>query len=562
MQTPEASTPASQRRLSEHIYALPPPEVVLQATGNENEPRAALRQCRSTPLAIELAMRDRPPEGQSIRIDFGPSQRVFWKQIYLTQFALLLIMNFGLPQLFLLWLVQALQLQINFFQPFLAWSYTLNLLGPLCILIGSLAEAATRMTKSESRLHISSEGIFEEYGLSRTAIAWNDVHEVSVFRSSTFVGFLRRIDMPGRLGRSDNKYEMIICGSKSIRFPLNLMAPHQRMLLFSLLRNNLPDIEIPNEPQIARISAAKQKHPRLSLTHLWQSSMQVFQRSNVNYLASETTLGAGRYRVSEKLKTGGQANIYVAEMLEASGTKTTVVLKEFILPAADEDIIEQARVTFDRECAILKKIGKGISTGVRKWSIVRYIDAFEEDLRCYIVLEYVAGPTLQSMIEDAGPMDTLKVLDLSVQLADILSYLHSLRPYIVHQDFTPDNLIIDAEGKLKLVDFSAAKTGDESAHEEIAGKIGYMPPEQFRGYPVPQSDIYALGASMYFLITGRQPRSMRALRPSDIVPAVNPTLDAIVEKATQPEVKDRYQDAFELLSDLLILQTELQQSGS
>jgi serine/threonine-protein kinase len=123
----------------------------------------------------------------------------------------------------------------------------------------------------------------------------------------------------------------------------------------------------------------------------------------------------------------------------------------------------------------------------------------------------------------------------------------------VHRDFTPHNLLLPPSGQLKLIDFNAAlhayrKPGEK---DDVIGKPYYIPPEQFRGRATIQSDIYALGATLYFLLTGEEPNPISESHPKQIKPDLSDAIDRIVGRATRLNVAARYQDADELLADLL-----------
>jgi serine/threonine-protein kinase len=129
-------------------------------------------------------------------------------------------------------------------------------------------------------------------------------------------------------------------------------------------------------------------------------------------------------------------------------------------------------------------------------------------------------------------------------MCDILQYLHSQTPPIVHQDFTPDNLLVSENGKLKLIDFMVAKQESvDTSTSTVVGKHHYMPPEQFRGKSTTQSDIYALGATLYFMLTGQDPEPMSQLH-------VSGSLDPIISRATALDTAQRYASAQEVKADL------------
>jgi len=123
---------------------------------------------------------------------------------------------------------------------------------------------------------------------------------------------------------------------------------------------------------------------------------------------------------------------------------------------------------------------------------------------------------------------------------------------VVHQDFTPDNLIVDESGALKLIDFMVAKqlAADDSETSTVVGKHHYMPPEQFRGQATRQSDLYALGCTLYFLLTAEDPEPMSEAHPILKNASVSGELDALIAKATQLDLSRRYKSAKEIQADL------------
>src|SRR5262249_40080242 len=139
---------------------------------------------------------------------------------------------------------------------------------------------------------------------------------------------------------------------------------------------------------------------------------------------------------------------------------------------------------------------------------------------------------------------------LALQMCDILEYLHGLEPPVVHRDFSPDNLMLAEDGVLKLIDFNVACESKYTTTATIVGKHAYLPPEQFRGTPCPQSDIYAFGGTLYYLLTAQQPEPLTESHPAAIVPGLSPDLDRIVACATALELDERYPSITEMRRDL------------
>jgi serine/threonine-protein kinase len=122
----------------------------------------------------------------------------------------------------------------------------------------------------------------------------------------------------------------------------------------------------------------------------------------------------------------------------------------------------------------------------------------------------------------------------------------------VHRDFTPDNLILRKDGTLKLVDFNVAQQKESTATGTVVGKHAYLPPEQFRGQTTTQSDIYSLGASLFFILTGEEPEPISQQEVQRLKPEVSDRLAQAIKKATAIELGDRYLQAADLERDLSV----------
>jgi len=131
-----------------------------------------------------------------------------------------------------------------------------------------------------------------------------------------------------------------------------------------------------------------------------------------------------------------------------------------------------------------------------------------------------------------------------------LRYLHEQNPPVIHRDLTPDNLVLSKE-EIFLIDFGAANQFVGAATGTVVGKQAYIPPEQLRGKSVLQSDIYALGGTIYYFLTGKDPLALAEASPKELLGAgVSDQLDRVVRKCTAYELEDRYQNVAELIDDL------------
>jgi serine/threonine-protein kinase len=301
--------------------------------------------------------------------------------------------------------------------------------------------------------------------------------------------------------------------------------------------------EIGRDPHLLEMLSPAQDN---SYTELWMQALSAPpKRERLTPLPMQAALQEGRFVVLEQLGVGGQGTAYLAREADDKGF---VVLKEFILPVyVDINVRRQALEKMQNEAAMLRRLDNS--------RVVRLIDFFIEDHRGYLVLECIDGYSLRRIIHETGCMKEPQVRELAAQMCETLSYLHGLTPPVVHRDFTPDNLILGSDGILKLVDFNVAQQTESTATGTVVGKHAYLPPEQFRGRPSTQSDIYAMGATLFYILTGEDPEPITASQPSSKDASVSAELNTIIHKATLLDTKKRYQTIEELQSDLSALKS-------
>jgi len=296
----------------------------------------------------------------------------------------------------------------------------------------------------------------------------------------------------------------------------------------------------------ATIFAPFKKIPeRQSYTELWLRELSgAPKRERLTPLSEGSTLRNGDYTILRKVGVGGQGTVYLARpALQMASSGDLVVVKEFVLPVyPDIRVRQKAAERFQAEAMMLSRLNHP--------QIVKFLDLLVEDHRAYLVLEHVEGDTLKAMVGAEGPLPEAQVIDLAFQIASILSYLHSQEPPVNHRDLTPDNIILGEDGLVKLIDFSVAQEISAGITGSVVGKPNYISPEQFRGKPNTQSDIYSLGGTIYYLLIGRDPPPITVLHPKAENDRISDALDAIVSRCTRLEARERYPEAEDLLADL------------
>ncbi|MBC7999163.1 MAG: serine/threonine protein kinase [Leptolyngbya sp.] len=286
-----------------------------------------------------------------------------------------------------------------------------------------------------------------------------------------------------------------------------------------------------------------------SYTDLWMGALST-SRSRLRHdtLPAGTMLNHSRYEVLEPIGSGGHSVVYSAIHRELS-LEAPVCLKEFVLPSyAGIKVRKRVLQNIQKESKIL--------TGLSHPNIVKFLDFFVEDERAYLVLERIQGETLKQMVAAKGAFKEEEAINFALQMCSILIYLHKQQPPVVHRDFTPDNLMMDYGDIIKLIDFNVAQHLEAASTHTVAGKHSYMPPEQFKGETTVQSDIYALGATLHFMLCGCDPEPITTSHPRDINSFVSDEMDVIVAKATATDSSYRYVNCSDLREDLECLRRE------
>jgi serine/threonine-protein kinase len=236
------------------------------------------------------------------------------------------------------------------------------------------------------------------------------------------------------------------------------------------------------------------------------------------------TIVDGRYRIINRLGSGGMADVYCAEDLQL-GRKVALKLlhRRF---AEDAEFVER----FRREASS--------AAGLQHPNVVSVYDRGEWDGTSYIAMEFVDGETLKRVIVDQAPLAPDRAIDTALQILRAARFAH--RRGIIHRDLKPQNVIIDPEGRAKVTDFGIARAGasDMTQTGSIMGTAQYLSPEQAQGHSVSApSDLYSIGIILYEMVTGRVPFegesavtialkqvSEAPVPPSALNPAVGPAL--------------------------------------
>lgn len=252
-----------------------------------------------------------------------------------------------------------------------------------------------------------------------------------------------------------------------------------------------------------------------------------------------------RYLIEALLGQGGMGAVYKAH---DNSLDKSVAIKENL------ETSPEAQKQFNREANILSNLSHPNLPRVTDYFII-------PGQGQYLVMDYVEGEDLHSMLARLGRLPEERVLIWIGQISDALAYLHSQNPPIIHRDIKPSNIRIHADGRAMLVDFGIAKLFTPQMATTVGAKMitpGYSPPEQYGGGTDTRSDIYALGATLFHLLTGQEPPEsvMRVVNnaimptPHEINPEISPQVEQVIIKSVELATERRYQSASELNADL------------
>jgi predicted Ser/Thr protein kinase len=255
-----------------------------------------------------------------------------------------------------------------------------------------------------------------------------------------------------------------------------------------------------------------------------------------SYLAPGTTL-RGRWTITRELGRGGHSVVYLARDLELD---TEVAVKLLVPPPAAAKV---ARERMRREVQVVRTLSHQ--------NIVAVYDFVEEGPWSFVVMEYVAGPDLHVRVAERGPLSELQVVRLGRDLSAALGTAH--RRGILHRDVKPQNVLLDPDGRFRLTDFGSARLDDQvgmTATGGLAGTPDYTAPEVLAGgRGDARADVYALGLTLYFALTGALPPKSERFpegadgmgpRPGSSTPGIPDWLDEVVARAASPAAEGRY----------------------
>ena len=289
---------------------------------------------------------------------------------------------------------------------------------------------------------------------------------------------------------------------------------------------------------------------------------------NTQYLSSESSLQGGRYRIVSMLGSGGFGITYLGTQ---TGLERNIVIKEFFMSGyclrdeysnlitvptvSNVEFVERFKDKFLKEARHIAQL--------KHPNIVNIIDVFEENGTAYYVMDFIEGGSLVEKVQREGSLPENVAKRYILQIADALNYIH--QRYMNHLDVKPGNIMLSRNDNAILIDFGLSKqydsqTGHQTSTTPVGISHGYAPMEQYKEGGVsefsPETDIYSLGGTLYYLLTGERPPVSQEINedglPLDQLKAKNvswPTISAIIN-AMKPRRKERTHDINTFIAEL------------
>ncbi|MBD1995609.1 serine/threonine protein kinase [Leptolyngbya sp. FACHB-541] len=277
-------------------------------------------------------------------------------------------------------------------------------------------------------------------------------------------------------------------------------------------------------------------------------------QTHLGQLCGSRKLFRDRYRIVRALGRGGFGVTFLARDMTLPGTPLCVI-KQLCPKVSNPAILERAKERFEREAKTLSQLGSHAQ-------VPQLLDYFELDGEFYLIQEYIKGCTLAKEVKNGGVQSEAAVKRFLREILPVLDYIH--RHKVIHRDIKPPNIIrCQDDGRLVLIDFGAVKEQIAQASEvtqkatttNFVGTVGFAPPEQLSLRPLYASDIYAIGVTCLYLLTGKPPLEF------DYDPAtaeicwqefvqVSDHFAVILGKMLKISPRDRYRSAKQILRAL------------
>lgn len=245
----------------------------------------------------------------------------------------------------------------------------------------------------------------------------------------------------------------------------------------------------------------------------------------------------GKYKILEKIGQGGMSTVWLA--------MDTKLNKQWAVKEINKKTVEYSETVNEYRTLTEINIMKRLSHP----SLPRIVSVIDEPGTLCVIMDYIEGESLDRILQMYGSQDEENVVAWTLEICDVLSYLHHQDPPIIYRDMKPSNVMLTQEGHIKIIDFGIAREYKTDRNDTLPlGTRGFASPEHFSKHTDVRSDVYTVGVTMYQLLTGHDPSKppYKIMPIREVNPGLSTGLEKIINKATRLNPDERYQTIQEL----------------
>ncbi len=351
-------------------------------------------------------------------------------------------------------------------------------------------------------MFVSEQGVLQPNRLiGKPLLLWKDLHKVCLLNTK-------------RTERSRHILKFVFKPGRTIKIRLNTISPEHLREILALADEYSINCQFDNKVIDLRRELLKEN---LSSS----ASASKFESTIFRPLIAGDTLNGGKLRIIRKMASKPLSAVYLARNEQSR----LVIVKQFVTPN-DDAISTKYKSMFQREHNLIGTLSHPM--------MAKLIDSFDENGATYLVIEHITGENLRSIVERHGARSERIIASWANQICQFMQYLHSQNPAVLHRDLTPDNIMLTDNGlDVRIIDFGAAHQFMEGVTGTLIGKQCYIAPEQLRGKANIQSDIYSFGCTLYFLLSGKDPKALSQSDLTETDTSVSAVMQDLIKRCTE-----------------------------
>ncbi len=350
-------------------------------------------------------------------------------------------------------------------------------------------------------LFVSEQGILQPNRFIGAPLSlWKDLHKVSLLNAKS-------------TNRSRHVLKFVFRPGGTIKIRLNTISTEHLREILALADEYSINCQFDNKVIDLRRELLNENLSSLASANKFEST--IFRP-----LIAGDALNGGKLRIIRKLASKPLSTVYLARNEQSK----LVIVKQFVTPN-DDAISAKYKSMFQREHDLIAALSHPM--------MAKLIDSFDENGATFLVIEHIIGENLRSIVERHGARSERIVGNWANQICQFMQYLHSQSPVVLHRDLTPDNIMLTDSGEIRIIDFGAAHQFMEGVTGTLIGKQCYIAPEQLRGKANIQSDIYSFGCTLYFLLSGKDPKALSQSDLADINIGASVVMQDLVKRCTE-----------------------------